>query len=91
MIEVPGENGEQVIFEGVIVEKFEELRKDFNIQEAECIWRKLNWKKSIPTHFIVLNQRVPDTKRSPKNSQREQIGSMWRIDKLTATVEARRQ
>lgn len=63
MIEVPGENGEQVIFEGVMVEKFEELRKDFNIQEAECMWRKLNWKKSIPTHFIVKPKSTKDKEK----------------------------
>ena len=37
VIEVPeGENREQIIFERIMVEKFEELMKDMNIQEAEC-------------------------------------------------------
>lgn len=36
VIEVPeGENGEQVTFEGIMAERFEELVKGMNVQEAE--------------------------------------------------------
>lgn len=71
MIEVPeGETGEQVIFERIMAERFEELVKDMNVQEAEQVWRRLNKKKSITAHFVVTLKTTKD-KEKPLKIARE--------------------
>lgn len=56
---------------GIMAEKFEELIKDMNVHEVECIWRILNKKKFIPTHSVVrLKNTFKDKEKTLKKPQR---------------------